>query len=104
MTGMDTFTGRAFDMVASGAVRKALDLTSEEPRTRDRYSGVEQFLTARRLVEAGVGCVTLAYGGWDTHGSNFNTAAQQLPQARPRHRQPDPGPARPRHGRTTSSR
>ena len=67
MRGLDTFTSRAFDMVASGAIRRALDLTREEPRIRDRYRGVEQFLTARRLVEAGVGCVTLAYGGWDTH-------------------------------------
>jgi hypothetical protein len=80
MRGMDSFTSRAFDMIASGNVRKALDLTREEPRTRDRYKGVEQFLTARRLVEAGVGCVTLAIGGWDTHGSNFKTLRQQLPQ------------------------
>ena len=80
MKGMDAFTSRAFDMVASGTVRKALDLTQEEPRTRDRYKGVEQFLTARRLVEAGVGCVTLAIGGWDTHSSNFKTLKQQLPQ------------------------
>jgi len=34
MKGIDSFTGRAFDMVASGAVRKALDLTREDPRTR----------------------------------------------------------------------
>jgi hypothetical protein len=80
MKGMDTFKARAFDMVASGVVRKALDLEREEPRTRDRYKGVEQFLTARRLVEAGVGCVTLAIGGWDTHSSNFKTLRQQLPQ------------------------
>jgi hypothetical protein len=80
MKGMDSFTQRAFDMVASGAVRKALDLTREEPRCRDRYKGVEQFLTARRLIEAGVGCVTLAIGGWDTHSSNFKTLKQQLPQ------------------------
>jgi hypothetical protein len=79
MNGMDSFTGRAFDMVASGAVRKALDHSKEEPRTRDRYKGVEQFLTARRLVEAGVGCVTLGYGGWDTHSSNFKTLRTQLP-------------------------
>ena len=31
MKGMDAFTGRAFDMVASGAVRKALDLTQRRP-------------------------------------------------------------------------
>ncbi len=79
MNGMDAFAQRAFDMVASGAVRKALDLKNEDPRVRDRYKGVEQFLTARRLVEAGVGCVTLSYGGWDTHGSNFKTLKKQLP-------------------------
>ena len=79
MQGMDSFTTRAFDMVSSGAVRKALDHSREDPRTRDRYKGVEQFLTARRLVEAGVGCVTLAYGGWDTHSGNFKTLRNQLP-------------------------
>ena len=79
MQGMDAFSQRAFDMIASGAARKALDLKNEEPRVRDRYTGVEQFLTARRLVEAGVGCVTLSYGGWDTHGSNFKTLRRQLP-------------------------
>jgi hypothetical protein len=79
MKGMDGFTSRAFEMVASGAVRKALDLGREEPRSLDRYKGCEQFLMARRLVEAGVGCVTLAIGSWDTHGSNFKTLKNQLP-------------------------
>jgi hypothetical protein len=79
LKGMDAFTQRAFDMIASGVARKALDLRNEDPRTRERYKGVEQFLTARRLVEAGVGCVTLSYGGWDTHDSNFKTLARQLP-------------------------
>ncbi|MBY0458681.1 MAG: DUF1501 domain-containing protein, partial [Gemmataceae bacterium] len=79
MNGMDAFTGRAFDMIASGTVRKALDLRNEDPKTRDRYKGVEQFLTARRLVEAGVGCVTLSYGGWDTHSSNFKELKRMLP-------------------------
>ena len=79
MKGIDAFTARAFDMVASGTVRKALDLSHEDPRVRDRYKGAEQFLTARRLVEAGVGCVTLAIGGWDTHGKNFETLKKQLP-------------------------
>src|SRR5262245_54173071 len=36
MRGMDSFTQRAFDMVASGATRRALDVSAEEPRTRDR--------------------------------------------------------------------
>ncbi len=79
MRGMDTFTQRAFDMITSGAVRKALDLQREDPRVRDRYTDVEMFLTARRLIEAGVGCVTLSYGGWDTHNGNFKVLKRQLP-------------------------
>jgi hypothetical protein len=80
MRGLDAFTTRAFDMIATGTVRRALDLEREDPRTRDRYRGVEQFLTARRLVEAGVGCVTLSIGGWDTHENNFTTLRRQLPE------------------------
>jgi hypothetical protein len=79
MKGLDSFTQRAFDMIASGTVRKALDLKKEDPRSLDRYKGVEQFLTARRLIESGVGCVTLSYGGWDTHTSNFKELKKQLP-------------------------
>jgi hypothetical protein len=79
MKGLDSFATRAFDMVASGTVRRALDLSREEPRTRDRYQGIEPFLTARRLIEAGVGCVTLAYGSWDTHGQNFQALRGMLP-------------------------
>ncbi|MGE3807591.1 MAG: DUF1501 domain-containing protein, partial [Gemmataceae bacterium] len=73
--GLDTMTARAFDMVASGQVRQALDLKREDPRSRDRYKGMEQFLTARRLVEAGVSCVTLSYGSWDLHGGEFGEGA-----------------------------
>jgi hypothetical protein len=80
MTGMDAFTVRAFDMVTSGAVRAALDLGKEDAKVRERYKGVEQFLTARRLIEAGVGCVTLAIGGWDTHGQNFTALKRMLPK------------------------
>jgi uncharacterized protein (DUF1501 family) len=79
MAGLDSFQARAIDMVTSGTVRKALDLNTEERKTRERYKGAEAFLTARRLVEAGVGCVTLATGGWDTHGNNFRTLRRQLP-------------------------
>jgi hypothetical protein len=80
MAGIDSFTTRAFDMVTSGTVRTALDLNKEEAKTRERYKGVEQFLTARRLIEAGVGCVTLAIGSWDTHGQNFTSLKRRLPQ------------------------
>jgi hypothetical protein len=80
MTGMDAYTEKAIEMVTAGVVRAALDLRTEDEKTRDRYKGVEQFLTARRLIEAGVGCVTLSIGGWDTHGQNFQTLKRQLPQ------------------------
>ncbi|MCS7046601.1 MAG: DUF1501 domain-containing protein [Gemmataceae bacterium] len=80
MAGYDAFTQRAFDIIATGTVRNALDLSREPAEVRSRYQGVEQFLTARRLVEAGVGCVTLSIGGWDTHGQNFQTLRRQLPQ------------------------
>ncbi len=80
LTGLDSFTQRAFDMIASGGVRTALDLSREPQNVRERYRGLDQFLTARRLVEAGVGAVTLSVGGWDTHGNNFQTLRRQLPQ------------------------
>src|SRR5207253_3541537 len=32
----------------------------------------DQLLLARRLVEAGVRCVTLSYGRWDSHSKNFH--------------------------------
>jgi len=80
LSGIDTFTARAFDMVTSGVVREALNNEKEAAAVRERYKGVESFLTARRLVEAGVSCVTLSIGGWDTHSNNFQTLKKQLPQ------------------------
>ena len=46
------------------------DVKREDPRVRDKYGpGLgEQMMLARRLCEAGVGFVTLHYGGWDMHG------------------------------------
>jgi hypothetical protein len=80
MKGMDAYTEKALEMVTAGVVRTALDIRKEDAKTQERYKGVEQFLTARRLVEAGVGCVTLSIGGWDTHGQNFQTLKRQLPK------------------------
>src|SRR5262249_22986097 len=79
LQGMDAFTGRALDLVTSGTVRDALDVRKVDAKTRERYKGVEQFLTARRLVEAGAGCVTLSIGSWDTHGNNFTALRRMLP-------------------------
>jgi hypothetical protein len=41
---------------------------------------MDQFLMARRLVEAGVRCVTLSFGSWDRHGANFSRLPIQLPK------------------------
>jgi Protein of unknown function (DUF1501) len=90
--GMDNAYRRAFDVLTSHKVAKALDVTREDPKLRDRY-GVgsskhlgdgapmwnDQLLTARRLIEAGARCVTVAYGFWDTHGQNFSWLRQRLP-------------------------
>ena len=104
MYGMDDINQQAFSILSSSKVAQALDLSREDPRVRDRYgisaarvpvNGgpklLEQFLLARRLVEAGARCVTLAFsqwpleresrGGhnWDWHFDNFRKARITLP-------------------------
>jgi hypothetical protein len=85
VAGMDAFEQRAFDVLTSSKLVEALDLGKEDPRLRDRYGRgdpghhpayapyyMDQFLMARRLVEVGVRCVTVAFGLWDTHSDNFS--------------------------------
>ena len=83
---------RAFDVLTSSRLVEALDVTKEDPKLRERY-GIgsskhlgdgaplwnDQLLQARRLVEAGVRVITVAYGFWDTHGNNFKHLKQHLP-------------------------
>ena len=40
---------------------------------------MEHFLMARRLVEAGARCVTLAFSRWDWHDRNFAQGRQDMP-------------------------
>jgi uncharacterized protein (DUF1501 family) len=80
MAAMDVFHERAFDIMASNAVRDALNTQLEPETVLERYRGIESFLTARRLVEAGAGCVTLAVDGWDTHQNNFRDLRQLMPR------------------------
>ncbi|HEX4611830.1 MAG TPA: DUF1501 domain-containing protein [Urbifossiella sp.] len=78
--GPDEYRDQALRMVANPAVRRAFDLDREPGRLRDWYGRNEygeSFLLARRLVEAGVGLVTISWmyifpGGrvsnvWDNH-------------------------------------
>ena len=97
--GLDSATEQAFGVLTSTRLGAALDLSREPRHVRDRYGyGSPEpagygdagpllntyLLTARRLVEAGVRCVTLAYGRWDwhgmPHGTNFENARDHLPQ------------------------
>jgi hypothetical protein len=81
LAGVDAFTARALDMVTTKTAREAFDVEKEPQAVRDRYGRENmEFLKARRLVEAGVSVVTLATGGWDTHGDNFNSMRKQLPR------------------------
>jgi len=92
MEGMDSFTQQAFGVLTSSRLLQALDISREEQSVRDRYGrGVgtnrddggprqtEHFLMARRLVEAGVRCVTLAFSRWDWHGANFRQGREDMP-------------------------
>ena len=92
MDGMDAFNEQAFGILTSSKLRDALDLGKEDQKVRDRYGKgdpknrddggpklMEHFLVARRLVEAGARCVTLAFSRWDHHGDNFGALRQDLP-------------------------
>jgi hypothetical protein len=81
LVGLDSFESQAFDLILSRA-REVFDVRREDPRTRDKYGpGLgEQLLMARRLCEAGVGFVTLHYGGWDMHGQIAQSMKNLAPQ------------------------
>jgi hypothetical protein len=83
MTSMDAFNRRAVDMLRSGRVKEAFDISREPDRVRAKYGVNTQMLLARRLVEAGVSVVTLGFTrppGWDTHQNNFATMRKMLPE------------------------
>jgi hypothetical protein len=92
MEGMDAFNQQAFGLLTSSKLLEALEIEKEDPKVRARYGKgdpknrddgapklMEHFLTARRLVEAGARCVTLAFSRWDHHGKNFDALRQDLP-------------------------
>ncbi|MEZ6122173.1 MAG: DUF1501 domain-containing protein [Planctomycetaceae bacterium] len=69
----DQLKAAAWEMVVSGAVRKALNLAEEPDSLRDRYGRNrvgQSLLLARRLIEAGVRFVSFNEFNqkWDTHG------------------------------------
>ena len=59
------------------------DVTKEPQKVRDKYGPTqlgEQALIARRLVEAGVPFVRVARAWWDSHGQNFETHQEMVPE------------------------
>ncbi|MFT7640496.1 MAG: hypothetical protein ACI9G1_002239 [Pirellulaceae bacterium] len=92
MDGMDAFTQQAMGILTSSDLAKALDLSSEDPKTVASYGKgdpvfradgapkvTENFLVARRLVEAGARVVSLNFSRWDWHGGNFKRAREDFP-------------------------
>lgn len=92
MEGIDAFNQQAFGILTSSQLLEALDVEKESPAVRERYGKgdprnrddggpklMEHFLVARRLVEMGCRCVTLAFSRWDHHGDNFGALRQDLP-------------------------
>ncbi len=95
MGGFETHVEQALDVLTSSRVMQALDLDREDPKVRARYGTdddkilpysnlgyralVSRFLVARRLIEAGVRCVTVSFADFDWHGANFVNARKVLP-------------------------
>src|SRR5438105_4323122 len=92
MNGLDAFNEQAFGMLTSSKLLEALDFQREDKRVIERYGKgdpkphgdaapmlMEQFLVARRLVQAGARVVTVAFGFWDYHGNNHKNAKADLP-------------------------
>ena len=67
--------------MTSPEAKKAFDIQAEPDKLRDEYGRNtlgQSCLMARRLVEAGVRCVTIDHSNWDTHDDNFATLKRQL--------------------------
>jgi len=92
MSGLDSFNEQAFGILTSSRLLEALDVSKEDSKVREMYGKgdpknrddggpkmMEHMLIARRLVEAGARCVTLAFSRWDHHGDNFGALRQDLP-------------------------
>jgi hypothetical protein len=87
MEALDRFNQLSLGILTSGKLAAALDLDNEDPKILERYSpriempemretmesptAARKFLLARRMIEAGVRCVSISIGDFDTHEDNF---------------------------------
>jgi Protein of unknown function (DUF1501) len=94
LAGLDAFQSQALQVISSSKLRDALDISREPAAVLAEYGPgdhslvegfnaapklTEHLLMARRLVEAGARCVTLAFGAWDWHAGNFQGMRQEMP-------------------------
>lgn len=96
LAAMDRFHQQAVDILLSGRFADAMDLDREDTSIVERYlppmstepfrqgtndepRATLKFLLARRLVEAGVRCVSISLSDFDTHSDNFRRMNQMLP-------------------------
>ena len=92
LNGVDSFTSQALGILTSSKLAEALDFSKEDPKLVEQYGFgdpkfrddgapklTENFLIARRLVEAGARLVSLNFSRWDWHGQNFQACRQDCP-------------------------
>ncbi|HEY7154450.1 MAG TPA: DUF1501 domain-containing protein [Gemmataceae bacterium] len=96
MEAMDRFTQQAVSILTSGRFAAAMDLSKEPASVLERYTppaaptadrfytsedgtAARKLLLARRLIEAGVRCVSVSFSDFDTHADNFGRMRQLLP-------------------------
>jgi len=96
MDAMDQFSQQAINILSSGQLANALDLDKEPANVQQLYTPVsvgageksytsedgnaaKKLLLARRLVEAGVRCVSVSFSDFDTHSKNFPRMRNLMP-------------------------
>lgn len=95
MEAMDAFHQKAASILTSGRLADALDLNQISPNelarytadvpsvprftTADDHRAMRKLLLARRLIEAGVRCVSVTLSDFDTHSKNFQRMRHLLP-------------------------
>lgn len=96
MDAMDRFQQQAVGILTSGEFADAMDLQQEDPQVLARYTPppptggihsttsegpdcIRKLLLARRLVEAGVRCVSVSISDFDTHSANFDRMKHLMP-------------------------
>lgn len=78
---VSVFREKALSLMASSEAKRAFNIEAESSKMRDEYGRTtlgQSCLMARRLVEAGVRCVTIQHVDWDTHQENFRMLKEEL--------------------------